>query len=89
MPFVFLLRTLLLPWKNIADRTKMRGIDLSRIMEKLSLGLLAVLLRYTLEALVMRACRGPVIVSMPLAYSVDAGMVALLLFGGAYCLGWL
>lgn len=41
VPFIFLLRTLLLPWKNIADRTRMRGIDLGRIMEKLSLGLLA------------------------------------------------
>ena len=41
VPFVFLFRTLLLPWKNIADRTRMRGIDLTRIMEKLSLGLLA------------------------------------------------
>lgn len=41
VPFVFLLRTLLLPWKNIADRTRMRGIDLGRIVEKLSLGLLA------------------------------------------------
>ncbi len=41
VPFAFLLRTLLLPWKNIADRTRMRGIDLGRIMEKLSLGLLA------------------------------------------------
>ena len=59
------------------------------IIKLLSLGLLAVVLRYTLEALVMRACRGPVLVSPPLAYSVDAGMVALLLLGSAYCLGWL
>ncbi len=41
VPFGFLLLTLLSPWKNIVDRTPMRGIDLNRIMEKLSLGLLA------------------------------------------------
>ncbi len=40
-PFIFLLRTLLSPWKNISDRTLMHGIDLEKIAEKLSLGLLA------------------------------------------------
>ena len=59
------------------------------VFRLLSLGLLAVLLRYTLEALVMRTCRGPLIVSPFLAHGVDAGMGALLLLGGAYCLGWL
>ncbi len=41
VPFGFLVLTLLSPWKNIVDRTPMHGIDLNRIMEKLSLGLLA------------------------------------------------
>lgn len=41
VPFGFLLLTLLSPWKNIVDRTVMHGIDLEKIAEKLSLGLLA------------------------------------------------
>ena len=41
VPFGFLLLTLLSPWKNIVDRTVMHGIDLKKITEKLSLGLLA------------------------------------------------
>ncbi len=40
-PFLFLLRTLFSPWKNIVDRSPMHGIDLKKITEKLSLGLLA------------------------------------------------
>lgn len=40
-PFLFLLRTLLSPWKNIVDRSTIHGIDLKKITEKLSLGLLA------------------------------------------------
>ena len=59
------------------------------IVKLLSLGLLAVVLCYTLEALVMRACRGPMIVSPLLVHGVDAGMGALLLLGGSHCLGWL
>ncbi len=41
IPFGFLLLTLLSPWKNIVDRRPMHGIDLKKITEKLSLGLLA------------------------------------------------
>lgn len=58
----------------------------------LSLGLLAVLVRYTLEALVMRACRRPLVISPWLVHvmtGVDVGLLTLLLLGGTYCLGWL
>ncbi len=41
VPFLFLVRTLLSPWKNIVDRTVMHGIDLNRIAEKLALSFLA------------------------------------------------
>ncbi len=40
-PFGFLLMTLLSPWKNIVDRTVIRGLNLNAIAEKWSLGLLA------------------------------------------------
>lgn len=50
-PFLFLLRTLLSPWKNIVDRRPMHGIDLKKIAEKLSLGLLARLTGATVRIL--------------------------------------
>lgn len=40
-PFLFLLRTLFSPWKNIVDRRPMHGIDLKKLTEKMSLGLVA------------------------------------------------
>ena len=41
IPFGFLLFTLLSPWKNIADRTTVRGLDIKHITEALALSLLA------------------------------------------------
>jgi hypothetical protein len=41
IPFGFLLLTLLSPWKNIADRTTVRGLDIKHITEALALSLLA------------------------------------------------
>lgn len=51
VPFGFLIRTLFSPWKNIVDRTVMHGIDLQKIAEKLSLGLLARLVGCTVRLL--------------------------------------
>ncbi|MDD5055762.1 MAG: hypothetical protein PHZ00_05860 [Candidatus Peribacteraceae bacterium] len=41
VPFGFLLLTLLSPWKNIADHTQIRGLDIKHITEALALSLLA------------------------------------------------
>ncbi len=41
VPFGFLVLTLLKPWKNIVDRKTEYGINLQRIIERMSLGLLA------------------------------------------------
>lgn len=54
-PFVFLLKTLVSPWKNIVDRTVMHGIDLNLIAEKLSLGLLARLVGFVVRILTIAA----------------------------------
>ena len=50
-PFGFLILTLFSPWKNIVDRTVMHGIDLERIAEKMSLGLLARLVGFVVRIL--------------------------------------
>jgi hypothetical protein len=41
IPLGFLLLTLLSPWKNIADHTQIRGLDIKHITEALALSLLA------------------------------------------------
>lgn len=41
VPFGYLLRTLLSPWKNIVDRTPRRGLNISLIFEAFCLSLLA------------------------------------------------
>lgn len=41
IPFGFLLLTLLSPWKNIADHSQIRGLDIKHITEALALSLLA------------------------------------------------
>ena len=41
VPFGYLMRTLLSPWKNIIDRTPRRGINISLIFEAFCLSLLA------------------------------------------------
>jgi hypothetical protein len=41
VPFGFLLLTLLSPWKNIQDRTKVHGFNLNKFIERISLDLLA------------------------------------------------
>jgi hypothetical protein len=41
IPFGYLLRTLLSPWKNIVERTPRHGLNISLIFEAICLGLLA------------------------------------------------
>jgi hypothetical protein len=41
IPFWFLIKTLLSPWKNILDRTVTRGFSLQRLLERMSLSFLA------------------------------------------------
>lgn len=41
VPFGFLLLTLLSPWKNIQDRSKIQGFNLNKFIERICLDLLA------------------------------------------------
>ncbi|MSR68134.1 hypothetical protein EXS65_04940 [Candidatus Peribacteria bacterium] len=88
-PFLFLLRTLFSPWKNIVDRSPMHGIDLKKITEKLSLGLLACMVGFFVRILtiLLGLIAEMLLLAATILYlTVWLTFPILLVLGTAYCI---